>query len=371
MSLIVVSSDRFAEHQTPPGHPETPGRAEVMDVVADEWRRRERRGRRAARGHARAARTRARPRVPASGSRRRQGSRSRSIPTRTRHRDLRSRAARGRCGVDAVERVMSGTHARALRARATARASRRARPRHGLLPLQQRGGRRGACADARRAQRVAIVDYDVHHGNGTQHIFEPRPGRAVLLDSPVSVLSGHRCGRRNRSTATERGFTVNVPLEVGRDRRGLPAGVRRGRASGAASSSGPTSMLVSAGFDAHERDPLGDMRLTTRSVRGDDDGARGCWRMSAAQGRMVAVTEGGYDLRALARLAPVRSSTCLAAEHRRRRRGRRARWPHRAGAADRSTRRVAGTVRSLARPDGSERLADKLPVSSATAGAMS
>ena len=40
MSLVVIASERFADHQTPPGHPEAPERAEVMDVIAEEWRKR-------------------------------------------------------------------------------------------------------------------------------------------------------------------------------------------------------------------------------------------------------------------------------------------------------------------------------------------
>ena len=65
MSLLLIHTDRFAEHQTPPGHPERPERAEVMDAVAARWRDARRRDRRAARGDARAAAARARRRLSA------------------------------------------------------------------------------------------------------------------------------------------------------------------------------------------------------------------------------------------------------------------------------------------------------------------
>ena len=62
----------------------------------------------------------------------------------------------------------------------------------------------------------------------------------------------------------------------------------------------PDLILVSAGFDAHERDPLGGMRLSTAGVRGDDAGTARPWPRSAAADGIVSVTEGGYDLQALA-----------------------------------------------------------------------
>ena len=73
-------------------------------------------------------------------------------------------------------------------------------------------------------------------------------------------------------------------------------------------------MLVSAGFDAHERDPLGGMRLTTAAFARDDGGAQAAWRTSAAAAGLSRVTEGGYDLqRAGATRCAADRSTSLAA----------------------------------------------------------
>ena len=62
----------------------------------------------------------------------------------------------------------------------------------------------------------------------------------------------------------------------------------------------PDLLLVSAGFDAHERDPLGDDAADDRGVRGDDDGRSGRVADECCRGRLALVTEGGYDLQALA-----------------------------------------------------------------------
>ena len=156
-----------------------------------------------------------------------------------------------------------------------------------------------AAAHARHAlgaKRVAIVDYDVHHGNGTQHMFERDPS--------VLYVSTHQYPYYPGTGAVEEigigpgeGFTVNLPLESGGtdadfehvfDRVALPV-LRQ---------FSPDLILVSAGFDAHQRDPLATMRATeagfaamTMSLRNVAD--------EVCKGRLALVTEGGYDLKAL------------------------------------------------------------------------
>jgi acetoin utilization deacetylase AcuC-like enzyme len=147
------------------------------------------------------------------------------------------------------------------------------------------------------ASRVAIADYDVHHGNGTQRIFEADP--AVLYVSTHQFPFYPGTGAADDiGVGAGRGFTVNLPLEAGavaEDYRivfvevVLPI-LRQFR---------PDLLLVSAGFDAHERDPLAHMRLTTETF------AAMTMELTAlahecCKGRMVLVTEGGYDLHALA-----------------------------------------------------------------------
>ena len=155
-----------------------------------------------------------------------------------------------------------------------------------------------AAAHARSlgAERVAIVDYDVHHGNGTQHIFEGDPSVLYVSLHQFPYYPGTGAADEIGAGAGA-GFTVNLPLEAGatdEDYRLVFADVvlpvlRQFK---------PDLVLVSAGFDAHERDPLAGMRLTT--------GAFAAMTMELRQvaeeccgGRIVAVTEGGYDLQAL------------------------------------------------------------------------
>ena len=197
--MILISTERFAEHQTPPGHPERPERAEVMDVVAAAWRAARRRGRGAARGDARAARARARRRRTCSGCRRPPGRPIALDPdTYTSPESYEIALLAAGAAVDAVERVMGGPHTRGARAG-------RGRPGHHA----ERDRAMGFClfnnvavaaAHARTlgARRVAIVDYDVHHGNGTQHIFERDPDVLYISTHQYPVLSGHRRGGRSR-----------------------------------------------------------------------------------------------------------------------------------------------------------------------------
>ena len=142
-----------------------------------------------------------------------------------------------------------------------------------------------------------MVDYDVHHCNGTQHIFEPDPHFLYVSTHQYPFYPGtgaaDEVGRGPGS-----GFTVNLPLEAGaidEDYR-LVFGevvlhVLRQFA--------PDLLIVSAGFDAHERDPLGGMRLTSGAFEAMTLELRGVAE-ECCEGRIVAVTEGGYDLEALA-----------------------------------------------------------------------
>ncbi|MDX6387913.1 MAG: hypothetical protein QOD85_1715 [Gaiellaceae bacterium] len=144
-------------------------------------------------------------------------------------------------------------------------------------------------AQAAGAERVAIVDYDVHHGNGTQEIF--------AADDTVLFVSLHQwpfypgSGGPDEQSET----TVNVPLSAGSgdddyfrafDEIVAPA----------VEQFEPDLLLVSAGFDAHEEDPLAEMRVT-------DDGFRELSRRCAELApRVGAVLEGGYNVATLPRL---------------------------------------------------------------------
>jgi acetoin utilization deacetylase AcuC-like enzyme len=153
-------------------------------------------------------------------------------------------------------------------------------------------------------KRVAIADFDVHHGNGTQAIFEREP-RVLFVSSHQSPLypgSGHE---------DERGVgnIVNGPLSPGagsHEFRELWDSVLLPRLDAFR----PQLVLVSAGFDAHRDDPLADIRL------GHEDYAWVTERLVAlarshASGRLVSTLEGGYDLAALAACASAHVSALM------------------------------------------------------------
>jgi acetoin utilization deacetylase AcuC-like enzyme len=136
------------------------------------------------------------------------------------------------------------------------------------------------------AMRVAIVDFDVHHGNGTEAIFRGDPS--------VLYVSLHQWpfypGTGGPGTSDE--HTLNLPLPAGSGDLEY-AQAFRDAVEPAVGAFGPELVLVSAGFDAHEDDPLGEMKLTA-------DGFRELARMCAALGpKTAAVLEGGYNLATL------------------------------------------------------------------------
>ena len=136
--------------------------------------------------------------------------------------------------------------------------------------------------------RVAILDWDVHHGNGTQ---DDRRGD----DPSILFVSLHQWPfYPGTGGPGEQGETlVNLPLPAGTGDDGVPA--RLGRSSSARCSAfEPELLLVSAGFDAHVDDPLADMR--SRPPTAFEELAR---RAAALAPRVAAVLEGGYNLRTL------------------------------------------------------------------------
>ena len=146
------------------------------------------------------------------------------------------------------------------------------------------------------AARVAIVDYDVHHGNGTQHIFESDPNVLYVSLHQFPFYPGTGAADEIGSGAGQ-GFTVNLPLEVGAvddDYRVAFSEV----VVPVLRQYDPDLLLVSAGFDAHERDPLAGMRLTSAAFGAMTMELRKVAE-ECCEGRMVLMTEGGYDLRAL------------------------------------------------------------------------
>jgi acetoin utilization deacetylase AcuC-like enzyme len=149
---------------------------------------------------------------------------------------------------------------------------------------------------ARGVSRVAILDWDVHHGNGTQDVFweDPRVLYASLHQFPFYPGTGDAT---EVGAGEGRGATLNVPLSAGADDAVYAAAFDR-VVLPVLDEFRPELVLVSAGFDAHERDPLAGMRLRktayarmTRSLAALADRHAG--------GRIALLLEGGYDLTAL------------------------------------------------------------------------
>jgi acetoin utilization deacetylase AcuC-like enzyme len=143
-----------------------------------------------------------------------------------------------------------------------------------------------------RGKRVAIFDWDVHHGNGTEAIFDEEPD--VLYTSTHEWPQYPGTGLADYvGTGRGLGATVNVPLPRG-TRPDAYLAAYRARIRPAIAAFAPDVILVSAGFDAHVDDPLGGLKL-------DDDTYETLTRdMLALCPRTAVILEGGYDLDALA-----------------------------------------------------------------------
>lgn len=147
-------------------------------------------------------------------------------------------------------------------------------------------------------ERILVVDWDVHHGNGTQSAFLDRPEVLVFNTHQHPLYPGTgwatECG-----AGPGEGRTLNVPLPAGMGDADY-ALIYREVLEPVAEQFRPDLVLVSAGFDPHRNDPLGGMKVT-------DEGFAvlcGCVKQIAdrhALGRLILFLEGGYDLRALAR----------------------------------------------------------------------
>ncbi len=292
--MVLFSSFRFSEHTTPPGHPERPERSEIFDVVAADFR--------SSGGEVREPRPATRDEL----------ARVHVAPYLD---EIAATAGRAAMLDEDTFTSPESCEIALLAAGAAIDAARYAwrtgepalamvrPPGHHAEPDRAMGfciynniAIAAAALRAEGAERVAIVDIDVHHGNGTQAAF--------YADQSVLFISSHQfpfypgTGAADEAGAgAGAGFTLNIPLPAGtRDAEYEAAYVSK--VIPALEAFRPNAILVSAGFDAHERDPLAMMRMTTGGYRRivevlDDAAARLCGR------RIAFITEGGYDLTAL------------------------------------------------------------------------
>jgi len=145
---------------------------------------------------------------------------------------------------------------------------------------------------ARGLTRIAVLDFDLHYGNGTADIFLGDE-RVWLYSTYQHPLYPHWTGAPHATNL------VDAPLRPYAGSEAYRAAIT-GQWLPALQRQQPQLILVSAGFDAHADDPLGDLRLTTDDYRWTASVIRGV-AAECADGRVVAMLEGGYDLTALAR----------------------------------------------------------------------
>ena len=151
--------------------------------------------------------------------------------------------------------------------------------------------------EVRGLARVAVVDFDVHHGNGTQALLQDDPRALVVTSQQMPLWPG-------TGEATDRGphgTVLNLPLAPGTDgthaiaeyeRVVIPALIKHN----------PDLILISAGFDAHQDDPLAQLNWTVDTYARFTDLITQT-AQDLCEGRVVSVLEGGYDLDALAQCA--------------------------------------------------------------------
>jgi acetoin utilization deacetylase AcuC-like enzyme len=147
--------------------------------------------------------------------------------------------------------------------------------------------------DVHQVERTLVVDWDLHHGNGTQHAFEEDPSILYFSTHQYPYYPGTGAVKQAGRGKGE-GFTVNVPLSMGNG-DGEYVGIFQQILKPIAMEFKPELILVSAGFDTHQNDPLGGMDVTplgfagmTRTIMDLAD--------TCCAGKVVITLEGGYDL---------------------------------------------------------------------------
>jgi acetoin utilization deacetylase AcuC-like enzyme len=291
--VLLITSSFFDAHVTPPGHPERPERAAVFDEVARAW-------------SAKGGRV-APPRAV---------TRDELLRVHSAHHVDVIAATAGRPGqmldadtftspdsyavallaagaaVQAVEHTLDTGETSFALVRPPGHHAERDTP-MGFC-LFNNVAVAAAAAIARGLSRVAVVDVDVHHGNGTQWIFYDDP-RVFYMSTHQFPFYPGTGAADEIGTGAGRGFTLNIPLAAGARDADYEQAYRD--IAEALHGYAPQLILVSAGYDAHADDPLASMRVSTEgyatiiAILAQSAARAGC--------PIALVTEGGYDLDAL------------------------------------------------------------------------
>ena len=290
--MIIVHSPRFEEHVTPPGHPERMERAHVFNAVAAGWVKQGGRTldpRPATREELERVHDAAYLDQLASTA-------GRAVmfdaDTYTSPESVEVASLAAGAAVVAVEHALArnepafalvrppGHHAEADKAMG--------------FCFYNNVAVAAAAARARGVDRVAIVDIDVHHGNGTQWMFYGDPSVLYVSTHQFPFYPGTGAADEI-GTGEGRGFTVNVPLDAGATDADYDLAYRS-VVLPVLDQFAPQLTIVSAGYDAHERDPLASMRVTTDGYAAI---VAGLASAATRHGVLALVTEGGYDLAAV------------------------------------------------------------------------
>lgn len=291
--MLLITTPRFEEHVTPPGHPESPERADVFSAVADNWVRR----------GGRAIDPRPATRIElgrvheAAYLRRIEETAGQSVmldaDTFTSPESYEIALLAAGAAIQAADHALDhGDPAFALVRPPGHHAE---RDRAMGFCLYNNVAVAAAHALARGVGRVAIVDIDVHHGNGTQWMFYDDPRVLYVSTHQHPFYPGTGAADEVGADAGE-GFTVNVPLEAGATDADYDL-VHGDIVLPLLHRFAPGLTLISAGFDAHAHDPLASMRATTAGYASIVSGLR---VIAERHGALAMVTEGGYDLPSLA-----------------------------------------------------------------------
>jgi acetoin utilization deacetylase AcuC-like enzyme len=289
--MLLITSERFEEHTTPPGHPERPERARVFTQIAARWKEQ---GVSVVEPRAATREELARVHDVAyvDGIAATAGRAVMLDPdTFTSPESYEIALLAAGAAVQAMEHALD----RREPAFALVRP-----PGHHAEPTRAMGfclfnniAVAAAAAIARGLSRVAIVDIDVHHGNGTQWMFYDDP-RVLYVSTHQFPFYPGTGAADEAGRGPGRGYTFNLPLAAGATDAVYDAAYQR--IVQRLDEYAPELLLVSAGFDAHADDPLASMRVSTEGYAAV---VRQVKTVADQRCPMALVTEGGYDLDAL------------------------------------------------------------------------